>query len=128
LENAGESEAAFASYLRLVQGRRIARPLEPAGQGRTVRADRTLRAKITQLYEAGEEPTRSAMDRMLQTALQEVAAFDKIEPLERFANLFCNTRAGAEAYALLAERYAAAGDALRREQALLRLQELQSPS
>ncbi|MGC1273497.1 MAG: PQQ-binding-like beta-propeller repeat protein [Planctomycetaceae bacterium] len=124
LEQSGDELAAFGMYLRLCDGGVAAMPMEQMDATTSVRADRTLRNRIADLYANADADNRRAMDESLADRLRELEPGTDTALLERFVSLFHATEAAEAGLKLLAERYEAAGDRLRHERTLLRFKEL----
>lgn len=122
LQQAGEISAAFEAYLRMVDLKSDPQPSERVESGLSVRRDRWVRARLSQLDAAASADDRQAMHARLGRLLAQSRDAKDPAALKRFLGYFAYHPLADESRELLAEQSLAAKNWLEAEHWLRQLE------
>ncbi|HEX5442969.1 MAG TPA: PQQ-binding-like beta-propeller repeat protein [Pirellulales bacterium] len=128
LQETGEIAAAFDAYLRMVDLKSDPQPSERVESGLSVRRDRWVRARLSQLYDAASADDRQAMQTQIAQFLAQSGEAQDPAMLKRFVGYFAYHPLADEARQRLAEQSLAAKNWLEAEHWLRQLERSAEPS
>jgi hypothetical protein len=102
LQQVGEHEAAFESFLKLARAETGEPQLERLSASLSVRSDRWVRPRIQELYEAAKPAQQAAMTDAIRRQLDAALEADDPGELRKFLNCFAGLPMAAEARRALA--------------------------
>lgn len=127
LEATGDRRGAFAQMIRLSETAQFLDDLEPVDSGYSVRTDRSIRARLIEMYSAASEAERADLDRLLEQRIGLASADGERAHLERCVQFFSGLPA-AEAMLLKSIEETKGLDAGLKQQLLRPLSQSEDPA
>ncbi|HEX7448902.1 MAG TPA: PQQ-binding-like beta-propeller repeat protein, partial [Pirellulales bacterium] len=128
LQQTGEVAAAFDAYLRMVDLKSDPQPSERVESGLSVRRDRWVRARLSQLYDSASPSDRRSMQARIAQFLGQSREASEAGLLKRFIGYFAYHPLADEARERLAEQSLAAKNWLEAEHWLRQLEQSSEPA